>query len=183
MFIKIKDLELRKLEFDEAFKPGVLDIGPDMEQKVPVKTKGRAELIREDRGGRNIVEDIRVVGSFSTRVEVRCARCLEPVSCALDESFDLLYRPIGVDAKEDDASIGRAEAEIGYFEGEGVELAHVVQEQVLLALPVKQVCNAACKGLCVKCGRNLNLESCDCVLDVPDPRWADLESIRKKLER
>jgi uncharacterized protein len=183
MFIKIKDLELRNLEFNESFAPGAIDLGEDQIQTAPLKASGRAELIREDRGGRNIVEDIRFVGSFSTEVQVRCARCLDPVDNAIRESFDLLYRPLGVDAKGDEVAITEADTEIGYYQGEGLLLEDVLKEQVLLALPAKQLCRADCKGFCPQCGKNLNLESCHCVNTMPDPRWSALEDIRKKLER
>lgn len=183
MFIKTKDLELRKLGFEESFSPGVIDLGDDLTQLAPIKTSGRAELICENRGARQIVEDIRVVGEFSTQVEVRCARCLEPVTNALSENFDLLYRPQGVDAVTDEASIGPAETEIGYYQGEGLLLEDILKEQILLAVPVKQVCTPDCKGLCPQCGTNLNAESCACVAGAPDLRWSALEDIRKKLER
>jgi uncharacterized protein len=62
-------------------------------------------------------------------------------------------------------------------------LEDVLKEQILLALPPKQLCKVDCKGLCPQCGKNLNLESCDCVITMPDPRWSALEDIRKKLER
>jgi uncharacterized protein len=183
MFIKIKDLELRKLEFNESFAPSVISLGDDLVQTAPLKAAGRAELIRENRGAREVVEDIRLVGSFSTEVEVRCARCLDPVDNVIAEKFDLLYRPLGVDARGDEVAISQAETEIGYYQGDGLLLEDVLKEQVLLALPVKQVCRANCKGLCPHCGKNLNVESCDCVVTMQDPRWAALEDIRKKLER
>ena len=59
MFIKVKDLELRNLEFDETFAPSVIELLEDQVQTAPLKSAGRAELIRENRGGRNVVEDIR----------------------------------------------------------------------------------------------------------------------------
>jgi uncharacterized protein len=183
MFIKIKDLELRKIEFDETLAPGAIDLGEDVQQKDVLRAAGRAELVRENRGGKKVVEDIRLVGSFSTAIELRCARCLEPVDNPVAEAFDLLYRPQGVDAAGEDASLGRAETEIGYYRGEGLSLEDVLKEQILLALPVKQVCSASCKGLCPHCGRNLNTESCNCTATLSDPRWGALEDIRKKLER
>jgi uncharacterized protein len=183
MFIKAKDLELRKLEFDESILPGIINYGDDLRQTAPLKTAGRAELLREHRGGKQVVEDIRLVGSFSTEMETRCARCLEAVDNRVGESFDLVYRPQGVDARGDESSINEAETEIGYYQGEGLLLEDVLKEQILLALPVKQVCNAACKGLCPHCGTNLNTGSCNCVNTISDPRWSALEDIRKKLER
>jgi DUF177 domain-containing protein len=183
MLIKVKDLELRKLEFNETFAPGLIEFGEDLVQRAPLAAAGHAELIRENRGGRHVVEDIRVVGSFATEIDALCARCLEPVHNAVREEFDLLYRPLGVDARADEVSISQAETEIGYYRGDGLLLEDVLKEQVLLALPVKQVCRANCKGLCPQCGKNLNVESCDCVNTMPDPRWSALEDIRKKLER
>ena len=182
MFIKVKELELRKTVFDEAFPPGTLDLGEEVNQKAALRAAGHAELIRESRGAREVVEDIRVVGKFSTEVEMPCARCLEPVSCQVAEDFDLLYRPQGVDARGDESSISQAETEIGYYQGEGLLLEDVLKEQLLLALPVRQVCSPDCKGFCPQCGRNLSLESCDCTETMRDPRWAALEDIRKKLE-
>jgi uncharacterized protein len=183
MFIKIKDLELRKLEFDETIQPGIIDLGEDLTQTAPLRSTGRAELLRDNRGGREVVEDIRMVGRFSTEIETHCARCLEAVDNAVAEQFDLVYRPQGVDARGDEASINQAETEIGYYQGEGLLLEDVLKEQILLALPVKQICNAGCKGLCPQCGANLNTESCHCVSTMSDPRWSALEDIRKKLER
>ena len=183
MFIKIKDLELRNLEFDETFVSGAIDLGEDLVQTTPLKTTGRAELIRENRGAREVVEDIRLVGNFSTEVQNPCARCLDPVHNKIVETFDLLYRPLGVDFKGDEVAITEAETEIGYYQGEGVLLEDVLKEQIILALPVKQVCQANCKGFCPQCGKNRNLESCNCVNTMPDPRWSALEDIRKKLER
>ncbi len=183
MFIKIKDLELRKLEFDETIQPGIIELGNDLTQTAALKTTGRAELLKENRGGRDIVEDIRLVGRFSTEIKTHCARCLETVDNSVAEDFDLVYRPQGVDARGDEASINQAETEIGYYQGEGLLLEDVLKEQILLALPVKQVCDAACKGLCPQCGTNLNTGSCNCVNTIPDPRWSALEDIRKKLQR
>ena len=183
MFIKVKELELRKIVFDESFPPGVIDLIEHVEQKAPLKASGRAELLRENRGAGEVVEDIRLVGAFSTQVEIRCARCLDPVPHAVQENFDLVYRPQGVDATGEERAISIAETEIGYYQGEGLLLEDVLKEQILLALPVKQVCRRECKGLCPHCGQNLNLETCHCVSTMTDPRWAALEDIRKKLER
>jgi len=183
MFITVKELELRKALFDEAFLPGAIDLGPEVEQKTPLLAAGRVELLREDRGGRDVVEDIRLVGKFSTNLVLPCSRCLEPVEQAVAETFDLLYRPLGADASGKDASIGLAEMEIGYYQGDGILLEDVLKEQVLLALPVKLLCRADCKGLCPHCGKNRNTESCNCASNVSDPRWAALGEISKKLER
>ncbi len=182
MFISVQELELRKIEFSEEVPPGVIDFGPDLVQTSLLKTSGRAELVEENRGGKNLVEDIRFVGSFSVSMQSPCARCLEPVQGNFAGDFDLLYRPLGVDAGKDESSISEAETEIGYFDGKGLALEDVLKEQVLLALPVKAICREDCKGLCPHCGKNLNSGPCSCVAEIADPRWAALADLKSKLK-
>jgi uncharacterized protein len=62
-----------------------------------------------------------------------------------------------------------------------MELADSVKEQVLLAAPVKVVCRESCKGLCPKCGKNLNEGDCGCSTVVTDPRWDALKDLKKSL--
>jgi uncharacterized protein len=51
-------------------------------------------------------------------------------------------------------------------------------EQFVLSLPAKVLCDFACKGLCPRCGANLNLEECGCVEDEGDPRMAVFKNIK-----
>ena len=77
-----------------------------------------------------------------------------------------------------------AEAEIGYYQGEGLLLEDLLREQVLLAVPLKVICREDCKGLCPHCGKNLNEEgACSCADELEDPRWAALKEIRSKLNQ
>jgi uncharacterized protein len=111
-----------------------------------------------------------------------CARCLEPVTQDVQRQFDLLYRPLGADAGQEELSVTTADAEIGYYQGEGLLLEDALREQVLLALPLRAICREDCKGLCPHCGKNLNAEQCSCAEPVEDPRWSALKDIRNKLE-
>ncbi len=181
MLIRVRELELRKLEFNEHLPPGAVEFGPDFRQLGDLHAEGRAELIVEHRGHGQDVEDIRLVGKLGTEIEVLCARCLEPVVHKVARDFDLLYRPQGVDRRGEEVSISEAETEIGYYQGEGLLLEDVLREQVLLSTPVKTVCREECKGLCPSCGRNLNQEQCGCE-QRSDPRWAALGDIRNKLQ-
>jgi uncharacterized protein len=182
MFISVQELEVRKVDFSQQLTADTLDLGSELRQSGPLKTKGRAELLEENRGGKHRVEDIRVLGDFSTEVEVRCARCLEPVLTKVAGDFDLLYRPLGVDAGRDESAISEAETEIGYYSNGGIELDDVLREQILLALPLKTVCRDNCRGFCPSCGQDLNTVACDCEQRPADPRWAALADIKDKLK-
>ena len=69
MLFSLHDLELRKIEFAENYAPGVIDLGPEAVQKTPLTATGRAELLEEHHGGKQVVKDIRVVGKFATQIE------------------------------------------------------------------------------------------------------------------
>lgn len=58
-------------------------------------------------------------------------------------------------------------------ENQLLDLDELVNEEISLSLPSKMLCNDDCKGLCPKCGTNLNVKKCDCKSDV-DPRMAAL---------
>ena len=61
--------------------------------------------------------------------------------------------------------------------GNAIDLAEIAREQILLELPQQFFCKDDCRGLCEKCGRNLNLKDCDCEDDEIDPRWAALKNL------
>lgn len=183
MLIEIQELELHPVDFREEFRPGAIDFGEDVRQRTTLESEGRADLVEEHHGKREVVQDIRLKGKLATSLEVACARCLESVVLPVNRSFDLLYRPLGADAGHEELSITDAEAEIGYYQGDGVLLEDTLREQVLLAVPLKTVCREDCKGLCSHCGKNLNEGACSCARGVEDPRWAALKEIRSKLNQ
>lgn len=182
MLIEIRELELHPVDFDEEFRPGMIDLGTDLLQTAPLRTNGRAQLMQEQHGKHQTIKDIRLNGRLATKIETSCARCLEPVPIDVKRDFDLLYRPLGSDAGRDELSVTAAEAEISYYQGEGLLLEDALREQVLLVVPLKAICRQDCKGLCAHCGVNLNIEQCSCETTAEDPRWAGLKEIRSKLE-
>ena len=182
MFLDLKELEVHPLDFEEEFPAEAIELGNEVRQRSPLKASGHAELVEEHHGKHQIIKDIRLRGNLSARLELQCARCLDPVPQEVKREFELLYRPLGADAGRDELSVTDAEAEIGYYQGEGLLLEDVLREQVLLALPLKVTCREDCKGLCPQCGKNLNQEQCSCSTEVEDPRWAALKDVRDRLE-
>jgi DUF177 domain-containing protein len=182
MFLDIKELELHPLDFEEELQPDAIDLGGEARQRGPLKASGRAEVVEEHHGKHQTIKDLRLRGKLSAQLELQCARCLDPVPQDIKREFELLYRPLGADAGRDELSVTDAEAEIGYYQGEGLLLEDVLREQVLLALPLKVTCGEECKGLCPQCGKNLNQEQCSCSTAVEDPRWAALKEVRSRLE-
>ena len=183
MLIEIKDLERDPLDFREEFNPGAIDLGEEVRQRSPLFSEGRAQLVEERHGKHQVIQDIRLKGRLETDLEVACARCLEPVALPVKRSFDLLYRPLGIDSGHEELSVTDAEAEIGYYTGGKLLLEDTLREQVLLSVPLKSLCRDTCKGLCPHCGKNLNEAQCSCTEQLEDPRWAALKEIRTKLNQ
>jgi uncharacterized protein len=181
MFIEIKDLEHNPIDFKEEFAAGFIDLGPDVVQIKSLMASGRAQLVEEHHGKHEKIQDIRLAGDLATGLQLPCARCLEPVTQDIAHHFDLLYRPQGADAGREELSVTAAEAEVSYYQGNGLLLEDALREQVLLCVPLKVICREDCKGLCLHCGANLNQGQCSCTEPVKDPRWAALQEIRSKL--
>ena len=70
--------------------------------------------------------------------------------------------PTAKRAEGGEDEIDEAAVEVGYYEGNGLQLNDVLREVVLLALPMQLVCNESCKGICPVCGQNRNQRECGC---------------------
>jgi uncharacterized protein len=169
------------LQFDEAIAPGTLEFAADLRQIGPMPVSGQAELIVEHRGSHDHVNDIRLRAEYHGDFEVLCARCVEPVPLPVAGDFDLIFRPESADAESGERAITTDETEIGYYGESGLLLEDVVREQVLLSLPSRTLCRPDCKGLCPRCGQNLNVAKCSCDEASADPRWNALAGLKDKL--
>jgi uncharacterized protein len=182
MEFKVSELEREPIEFDLELAPGAVDFGDEAEQIGDLDTSGRAEVIHEHRGPKEIVADIRLRGEFAGNFQVPCARCVEPVEIPLAAEFDLIFRPVGADIDPPERSITAPETEIGYYQRDSLLLEDVLREQVLLSLPVRTLCKPDCKGLCPRCGSNRNTQPCNCEENQGDPRWEALGGLRSRIK-
>jgi uncharacterized protein len=171
VFLDVKDLAVRKLRIRKSYAPGSIDYHTsEIKQVAPVEVTATAELLEGQ---------IRIEGQLETKIEMVCARCLEPVVEDVNRSFDLLYAPLPKGAKPKEDRLKDDDTEIGFFEGDGLFLADMLREQVLLALPLKVICQSDCRGLCPNCGANLNHEECRCETHATDPRLAPLARLKQ----
>jgi len=182
MLITPAQLVDEPLKLDESLLPGAIDYTQDVRQLGPLALHGQAELIVEHRGPKDFVDDIRLRAHFSGNFELLCARCLEPVAQPLKGDFDLIFRPEEADAEPGEHAITTDETEIGYYEASGLLLEDVVREQVLLSLPGRTLCTPDCKGLCPRCGQNLNQATCSCSSTPVDARWNALAALAETVK-
>lgn len=172
MLFRVRDLEVKAARFDVEIAPGTIDfLDEELRQVSPLKAGGKVELVTGALG------EIRVTGHLSVLTEAACDRCLEQATFPIDSDFTLYYRPVA-EGYGDEKEIDTGEAEMGFYEGEGLELNEVLREEILLALPMQRVCREDCKGICPACGRNRNQKECQCKTATTDDRWAALRQLK-----
>lgn len=171
-FIDVAGLERKPLLFEAVIRPARLDLSHRWTPAKPAHAVGKAELL--DREG---LRTIRVRGRIRAAVDHTCDRCLEAYRQEFDADFDLFFYPMETIEQGGEAAISRDETEVGFYEGEGIGLAEVVREQLLLWLPMQSLCRPACRGICPACGTNRNRSACSCNQPFTDPRWDGLRNL------
>ena len=172
MFLSVRELELRKIRFDETFQPGQIDFSSEhLEAATPLHATGVAELLAHSDG------ELRIQGRYTVEMKGECDRCLGEARFPLSAGFDLFYRPTKAVGGEDEIEIDEGQAEIGFYSGDGLDLEDILLEQVLLALPMQRVCREDCRGICPVCGKNRNESLCDCRIEKVNDRWGALRNL------
>ncbi len=112
-------------------------------------------------------------GILHAQTAVECVRCLRPCECPVEVPFEELF----VLPNHPEASEPANQYVID--EGGFIDLAPILREEGILAVPIQMLCQTDCKGLCPHCGQNLNEGACQCDREQRDPRF---ESLRKLLD-
>lgn len=111
-----------------------------------------------------------IVVSLSASIYGPCGRCLRDVVLEVDASEEE-FVPSAKD--------GWPESDVSAFvENMVVDVAGLAREATVLALPGQILCSESCRGLCPRCGRNLNLGACDCASSEVDERWSRLKDLK-----
>lgn len=116
-----------------------------------------------------------VRGKLRAMVRLACVRCLGPLECPLDviieEEFATGQTEVGVDTMDRDEPEASAMAEFV------LDVSEVVRQQLLLNAPMAPVCGEHCRGICPRCGQNLNDGTCKCEDQLADGRWTALADL------
>ena len=115
-------------------------------------------------------------GRLEGVIEGRCARCIEAYRFSIEKSFNFVLTPEPLSPKKKE--LNRDDLGLSFYSAQEVDLYPFIREQVLLALPMRPLCNDGCRGLCGGCGANLNSELCRCVSSTGDPRLALFQTLK-----
>ena len=125
-------------------------------------------------------ESVLFNGTFDTELKFSCDRCLE----AFIQPFRIEFSvEVEVDEALADTTIkdhlcGESEMDMVYLEKPVIDVYNILGQQAILAIPAKRVCLKKCKGLCGKCGENLNLKQCDCGPDESSSPFSLLKKLK-----
>ena len=126
--------------------------------------------------------DIFVRGDMNALLKLRCSRCLKEFEHRISSNIDIVYTLGSLHGvKEKEKELTREEVDTQYLAGDEIDIDAVLVEQLSLDMPMQPVCKAACKGLCPKCGRDLNQGECGChAAGHIDSRFAKLRELKPK---
>lgn len=136
----------------------------------PVKLLGRLTLI---------AEQVYFQGTVAGMMTVPCSRCVESSRHDFEVEIQVMFlSPGSSDSQEDPEVVGlEDEPDMYVHDGNKLDLAPAVYDQVVLAFPVQPLCRPDCGGLCQVCGGNLNESKCGCRPESGDQRFALLKNL------
>lgn len=150
LVIEVRDIPPGGLRIEGELEADELDLA--MEAASP------AGALKYDLRAEVVSNQLLVSGTLDIPVEFSCARCLK--------QFVLTVHVGGY-------GFNAAVTE----EGQAIDLTASVREDIIMALPVKPLCTQECKGICPRCGANLNQERCSCPPRSSEQRWEALDDI------
>ena len=116
-------------------------------------------------------------GPGAVVVGIPCDRCLEQVAVKIPYEIDQK-----LDMKKSDTERVQDLDENDYLTGMDLDVDRLVYLEVLMSWPLKVLCREDCKGICSRCGKNLNKGFCGCAEEPKDPRMAAISDIFSKFK-
>lgn len=106
-------------------------------------------------------------GIIKGAIRLTCSRCLK--TFRYDLRIELHERLTNNPENKDD--------EIIFINNDKLDLTEIVENNIIMSLPIQRLCREDCKGLCPSCGKDLNFGSCNCKNSEVDPRLAKLKDL------
>jgi uncharacterized protein len=171
--LKEKDFSLEFSEAAEDF-PGLVALMHNAECRFAGVIKGRVRAFMAN-------DFIEVEGEVTASALMPCGRCLKDVEVPLHSEFALTFAseaPALEPEQEEDVELSPERMGLIPFAGEEIDLREIVQEQVIMELPLRPLCETGCKGLCPQCGANLNEGQCGCSIPVFNNKFSALKGFK-----
>lgn len=164
LWIDLTRADTEPLAFSERPVLAAQSGGEDVVSVAGVEIEGRVE-----RAGDGYLLE----GALRGAARLRCVRCLSEFEFPFAERLELHLLPSTALPREDETRLGKGDLEVHFYDEAKVDLGEVATEQFALTVPMKPLCAETCRGMCPRCGANLNLGPCLCP-ETRDDRRAPL---------
>jgi uncharacterized protein len=101
---------------------------------------------------------------------------------SIDIRADIVFVP-WIELGDDKTEVVDVDESFSYYDGDTIDLPREVRELILVSLPIRPVCRQDCRGLCSRCGADLNRESCRCGAETELSPFSKLKELKAKLEK
>ena len=126
--------------------------------------------------------EVFIRGVLTSSVKLQCARCLKEFEHKISSRIENIYvLSSGKGKKEREHELTSEDINVNYLTGNEIDINTLLLEQLSLDIPMQLVCRPDCKGLCPKCGADLNQARCGCLLEEHvDSKFAKLKELKPK---
>ncbi len=171
-----------RVRFDEISSSGndyeIQEVeGIAFQQDFTVKGPLSAQCTLKRKGN----DTVEIQGHLKACLSVICDRCLVPYDIDVDTDLQVLletglsnFQPL----QELECTLTDLDSIL--LDEPVVDLDDILRQQLYLALPLKSLCSEQCKGICSRCGVNLNLQECKCTNDRQDSPFSVLAQLKLK---
>jgi len=151
----------------------------DIEERVELEDVSLSGPVISQLSLNKVAAEIIITGRLKAKMELQCSRCLTDFRQDLDIPVNVVYHPVE-DAVGERHALKDDELDLGFYQGGELDLQELLTEQILLNTQMKPLCSEGCKGICPKCGKDLNTGQCNCSLKEIDPRLEVLKNFLGK---
>ncbi|MEJ2616908.1 MAG: DUF177 domain-containing protein [Ignavibacteriaceae bacterium] len=113
---------------------------------------------------------------LSAHANFECDRCAVRFDMPVNANYRMVYLFSNNSEEPDSLNITYLP-----MDSDKIFLDKDFRDYLMLAIPMKKLCKEDCKGLCYKCGKDLNEGDCDCQKNQIDARWLPLNELKNKL--
>ena len=160
---KIIDCPGASASFSVSLDLSDLQFGSCYPLKTPITASGSV---------RNTAGVMMMTGSIAAHLNALCDRCASEYEEDIELPLDVVLVTELADEDHEDEGIFP-------LEGNNADLDEIIRTVFILNMDTKFLCSEDCKGLCFRCGKNLNLGPCDCKKEI-DPRFPALQQLLNK---
>ena len=125
-------------------------------------------------------DHLKALGRVQVPLTLTCGRCLATYRSEVDSTFRIIFRKETTrhTEVEDETELCDDDLIASTYSGEEIDLAHEIEEQVAMEVPLKPLCGDGCLGLCSSCGADLNVGTCSCSREPVNIKFSALKDFK-----